>query len=90
MGRPLPLSQGGWAGAQEHTGLTPHAQTRSACGGLVVGEGEREMEPRVGSSLPQEIAHMPYVMSELTAASARNDGRRAGGGLLGNECGSDL
>lgn len=29
------------------------------------------------------IAHMLYVTSELTAEPARNDGRRAGGGLLG-------
>lgn len=45
---------------------------------LVVGEGEGETEPRGGG-----IAHMPYVTSELTAAPARDDGRRAGGGLWG-------
>lgn len=46
------------------------------------------MGPVWGSSFPQEIARMPYVMSELTAASARNDGRRwegAGRGRAGNQ-----
>lgn len=40
------------------------------------------MEPGAGSR-SREIAHMPYVMSELTLPGpARNDGRRAGGRQL--------
>lgn len=62
------------------------------CPWLVAVDGCRNGEwgPVQGGSFPPEIAQMPYVKGELTAESARNDGRRAGGGLLRPECGSDL
>lgn len=73
-----PLQQGG----------SPLVPRRPGC--VVVAGWRRrgEMGPVWGSSFPQEIAQMPYVMSELTAASARNDGRRwegAGRGRAGNQ-----
>lgn len=60
---------------------------------LVVEKSEGKWSPTEGEPFPQEIARMPYVMRELTARPARNDGSRAGwreGACSGTKCGSDL
>lgn len=49
-----------------------------------------EWSPVQGELVPPRNSSDALCKGELTAESARNDGRRAGGGLLRPECGSDL
>lgn len=76
---PVPTSWGAWEDPAEGLVLGVLEGGLGGAGGpgfwwLVPGRGG-EVEPGRGT------AHTPYVTGELTAAPARNDGRRAEGGL---------